>query len=135
MLLVAVLGVPGCVRRSLTIRTEPPGALVYVNDQLKGPSPVTYDFMWYGWHRVMLRKEGYERVEDRRLLRAPVYLWIPFDLVTELLPLPIRDARTWAYELQPTTILPVPIPPKTTSPILEPATTGEPADGPSHDPG
>jgi len=109
----------GCVRRSLTIRTEPAGAMVYVNDQLKGNSPVAYDFEWYGWHRVMVRKEGYERLDDRKLLRAPVYLWIPLDLMMELLPFSIRDTRTWSYTLtriqeplapQPPFLSPVPPP-------------------------
>ena len=101
----------GCVTRALTIKTEPPGALVYVNDQLKGNSPVTYDFEWYGWHRVMLRKEGYQRLDDRKQLRSPIYLWIPFDLMAELLPLRIRDARTWSYTLTPAPALPTPAPP------------------------
>jgi hypothetical protein len=102
----------GCVRRSLMIRTEPPGAFVYVNDHLKGETPVSYDFGWYGWHRVILRKDGYERLEDRKLLRAPPYLWIPLDLVMELLPFEIRDARTWSYALIPTQTLAEPIPPE-----------------------
>ena len=88
--------------------------MVYVNDSLKGPSPVTYDFTWYGWHRVMVRKEGYERVEDRRLIRCPIYLWIPLDLVMELVPLRIKDARTWSYTLRPSASLPTPVPPSTT---------------------
>jgi hypothetical protein len=107
--------VTGCIHRSLTIKTDPPGAMVYVNDQLKGESPITYDFSWYGWHRLILRKDGYERLDDRKLLRAPVWLWIPFDLVMELLPVPIRDERTWAYTLTPTTELPTPGPPATAS--------------------
>ena len=113
----------GCVRRSLTIRTDPPGALIYVNDQLKGESPVTYDFQWYGWHRVMVRKEGFERVEDRKLLRSPVYLWNPFDLAMELLPFPIRDARTWSYTLAPSAVPVAPKPPEmfTVPPTTEPA--------------
>ena len=108
------------MHRSLTIRTEPPGATVYVNDQLKGESPITYDFLWYGWHRVTLRKEGFERVDDRRLLRAPGYLWIPFDLVMELLPFPIRDTRTWSYTLSPITELPTPRPPELIGATSEP---------------
>jgi len=106
----------GCVYRSLTIRTEPPGALVYVNDALEGESPVTYDFTWYGWYRVMLRKDGYQRVDDRRELRAPIYLWIPFDLAMEFVPFPIRDDRTWTYTLTPATALPTPKPPPRVAP-------------------
>ena len=103
----------GCVRRTLTIRTDPPGAMVYVNDQLKGESPVSYDFVWYGWYRLMMRKQGYERLDDRQLLRAPVYLWIPLDFWAELLPFTIRDERTWSYTLTPTQEPARPQPPMT----------------------
>ena len=102
------LSLIGCVRRSLTIRTDPPGALVYLNDQYKGVSPVTYDFLWYGGYRVMLRKEGYERLEDHQTLRARPSLWIPFDLAMELMPLTIRDDRTWTYTLTPASEPPAP---------------------------
>ena len=111
-LVVCGLLVTGCVRRSLTIRSEPPGALVYINDELKGEAPVTYDFLWYGWHRVTVRHEGFERLDDRKQLRAPVYFWIPFDLVMELLPVPIRDIREWSYTLTPKEALSTPMPPQ-----------------------
>ena len=94
--------------------------MVYVNDQLKGTSPVTYDFTWYGWYRLILRKDGFERLDDRRLIRAPIYLWIPFDLMMELLPLPVRDTRTWSYVLTPTVALPTPVPPALPTPATEP---------------
>ena len=109
--LAVLLLTTGCVRRSLTIRTQPPGAMVYLNDRLMGESPATFDFLWYGWHRVMLRKDGFERLDDRRTLRCPPYLWIPFDLVLELLPLPIRDTRTWDYTLTPSATPPTPTAP------------------------
>ena len=94
--------------------------MVYVNDQLKGTSPVTYDFLWYGWHRLTLRKAGFERLDDRKPLRAPVYLWIPFDLAMELAPFPIRDERTWSYTLTPTVTPPSPVPPELLTPATEP---------------
>ena len=84
---------------------------MYVNDALKGTSPLTYDFEWYGWHRLTLRKEGFERIEDRKLLRAPLWFWIPFDLAMELVPLPIPDRRTWSYALTPVSVPPAPTPP------------------------
>ena len=126
----------GCIERRLTIRSNPAGALVYVNDELKGPSPVSYDFQWYGWYRLTLRKEGYERVEDHKLLRAPVWFWIPFDLAMELLPVRIRDTREWSYTLQPLAALPEPTPPAVepkakSTPAAEPRTT----QGAQHDDG
>ncbi|MBI4598100.1 MAG: PEGA domain-containing protein [Candidatus Omnitrophica bacterium] len=101
----------GCIRRSLTITTEPPGAMVYVNDELKGESPVTYDFIWYGSHRLILRKDGYERIQETKFIRSPFYFWIPFDLAMELLPFPIRDRRAWSYTLNPLPTMATPIPP------------------------
>ena len=123
------------------IRTDPPGATVYVNDQLKGTTPLTYDFLWFGWHRLTLRKEGFERLDDRKELRSPVYLWIPFDLAMELMPFSVHDARTWSYTLTPTVMPTSPAPPVLLEPpapsaasdnALEPAASPTPE--PSHDP-
>ena len=122
--LAGCLLITGCVRRSLTIRTNPPGARVYVNDQLKGESPVTYDFLWYGWYRLTMRKDGFERLDDRRLLRTPMYLWIPLDLVIELLPFTIRDTRTWSYTLTPAQELATPVPPAQDVPVLPASAPG-----------
>ena len=112
LLLAGLLLTNGCVYRSLTIKSDPAGAKVYINDDLKGETPLTYDFMWYGVHRVILRKEGYQRLDDQRLLRCPFYLWIPFDVALELIPLRIRDRREWTYTLTPAAELPSPKPPE-----------------------
>jgi len=111
----------GCIHRSLTIKTDPPGATVYVNDQLKGESPLTYDFMWYGWYRLTIRKEGYERLDDRKLLRAPMWMWIPLDLAMELVPFRVRDQRVWSYVLAPIKELQTPLPPAMTHPTVAPS--------------
>ena len=101
----------GCVRRQLTIRSEPPGAAIFMNDKRVGVTPHTYDFVWYGWYRVTLEKPGYERLEDRVLIKAPLYLWIPLDFVIEALPVTIRDAKALSYQLVPSTPLYNPTPP------------------------
>ena len=82
-----------------------------MNDQLKGATPITYDFQWYGWHRIMIRKDGFERIEDRKEIRAPIYLWIPFDLAVEAAPFRVRDHRTFSYTLTPMQMPPTPVPP------------------------
>ncbi|MEI6037860.1 MAG: PEGA domain-containing protein, partial [Planctomycetota bacterium] len=38
----------GCVQRRMTIRSNPPGALVYVDDYQIGATPVSTDFIYYG---------------------------------------------------------------------------------------
>jgi hypothetical protein len=99
------------VRRQLTIRSEPPGADILVNDKNLGKTPYSYDFMWYGWYRIALRKAGYEQLDDRVMIRTPFYLWIPFDLIAELMPLTIRDEKTLSYTLRRQVPLPEPEPP------------------------
>ncbi len=111
-----LIAAPGCVRRQLTIHTDPPGAQIYVNDAFKGESPVVFDPVWYGSYRVTARKEGYELLSERRKLRAPWYLWIPLDLVMELLPFRVRDERVWSFQMQPLEELPAPMPEKVVTP-------------------
>ena len=120
----------GCVHRQLTILSEPSGAEVMVNDQTLGTTPYSYDFMWYGWYRLILTKPGYERLDDHVEFKAPWYLWIPMDLAAELMPFTIRDDRKLSYTLSPLTPVPVPKPPVTESPTPG----GQPAkesDGPA----
>jgi len=45
---IAALLLTGCVERKLTINTEPAGAMVTLNDEQIGESPVTVTFNWYG---------------------------------------------------------------------------------------
>src|SRR5688500_8891874 len=57
LFLVLTVAVAGCgVQRSLTVQSEPPGALVYLNGLEVGRTPVTRDFTWYGVYDVELRK-------------------------------------------------------------------------------
>ena len=81
--LAAVLG--GCVRRTMTITTEPPNALVYLNDQEVGRSAVTTDFIWYGDYDVLIRKKGYKTLKTHWDVKPPWYQIIPIDFVAEVL--------------------------------------------------
>ena len=114
--LVSSLLLSGCIRRELTIRSEPPGAQVFLNDHLQGATPLSYDFEWYGGYRVELQKEGYDRMHDHRMLRAPTMFWLPFDLVCEVLPMTFWDRETWSYTLVPSAPVPTPSPPALTPP-------------------
>ena len=91
----------GCVQRQLTVTTDPPGALVQLNGQEFGRTPVTRDFTWYGTYDVALRMEGYQTRKTTGKVIAPWWQWIPFDLFAEALPL--HDRRSLAYGMQPTT--------------------------------
>jgi hypothetical protein len=100
-MVAASLVLGGCVERRLTIRTEPPGALVELNDQQIGESPVTVPFHWYGDYWVRAYKDGYETLDTHRELERPLHDHAPFDFVAQFLwPGRIVDAYEWTFELQ-----------------------------------
>jgi hypothetical protein len=96
------IALAGCVERRLTINTEPEGAMVILNDQEIGVSPVTVSFNWYGDYWVRLRKDGYETLDTHRKLKAPLHDYFPFDFVAGLLyPGRIVNAYEWTFALAP----------------------------------
>ena len=96
-----VLPAAGCVRRVMTVESSPPGALVYLNGQEVGRTPLTRDFLWYGTYDVALRKEGYETRKARTRVIAPWWQIPPIDLLAELNPLRPTDRRRLTYTLTP----------------------------------
>lgn len=92
----------GCVERKLTINTEPQGALVLLNDEQIGTSPVTVDFNWYGDYYVRARREGYETLAIHRDLPRPWHDYFPLDFFAQVLyPGRIVDTYEWTFELAP----------------------------------
>ncbi len=101
-ILVVSLFLAGCVERQLTIKTEPQGALVTLNDEEIGTSPVTVSFNWYGDYNVRISKEGYETLKTHRKLKGPWYDKFPFDLFAQLIiPKRIVDSYEWTFTLAP----------------------------------
>jgi len=101
--IVLILGlfVGGCVERRLTINTQPQGALVVLNDEEIGTSPVTVSFQWYGDYNVTIRKEGFETLNTHRKLKAPWYDAFPFDFFAQIVnPKRIVDSYEWTFQLR-----------------------------------
>lgn len=100
--LIVPLCASGCVERWLTINTAPEGALVVLNDEEIGQSPVTVSFEWYGDYNVRISKAGYETLKTHRKLEAPWYDSFPFDFFAQILnPKRIVDSYEWTFELAP----------------------------------
>lgn len=92
----------GCVQRRMTIRSNPPGALVYVDDYQIGTTPVSTDFVYYGTRKIRLVKDGYETLTVRQPFPLPWYQLFPIDFVTEnLWPWEIRDERVVDLAMMP----------------------------------
>ncbi|MHC4659969.1 MAG: PEGA domain-containing protein [Planctomycetota bacterium] len=101
VLIVGLFSV-GCVERQLTINTEPQGAVVTLNDEEIGTSPVTVSFNWYGDYNVRINKEGYETLKTHRELKGPWYDKFPFDFFAQILsPKRIVDSYEWTFALAP----------------------------------
>ena len=100
--LIVGLFLSGCVERKLTINTEPQGAIVILNDEEIGESPVTVSFEWYGDYNVRISKEGFETLKTHRKLEAPWYDGFPFDFFAQILnPKRIVDSYEWTFTLAP----------------------------------
>ena len=103
VLSLPALGAGGCVQRTLQIESNPPGALVYLNGEEVGRTPMRKNFLWYGTYDVELRKEGYETLTRRTDVWAPWWQVPPIDLVAELVPTRLEDKHYAKYELEPAT--------------------------------
>ncbi len=91
----------GCIQRRITITSEPPGALVHLNDLEVGYTPVEVDFTYFGDYDVRLSKPGYEPLLTHAKAKAPVYEWPGIDLVAEALPVTFHTDVRWHFTLYP----------------------------------
>ena len=97
----------GCVRRRMTIRTNPPGARVFVDDYEIGTTPISHNFVYYGKRKIRLVKDGYETLTVMQSVPTPWYEIPPLDFVSEnLVPVEICDQRTFNYQLTPQMVVP-----------------------------
>jgi hypothetical protein len=108
LLLIGMTVLPtGCVRRRLNVRTNPPGALVYVDNQLIGETPCGVDITYYGTREIRLVKPGFEPLAVNQPIPTPWYQYPPLDFVSDnFWPTKIRDNRTVVYELRPQLMIP-----------------------------
>jgi len=105
--LVFLATAAGCVQRRMTIRSNPPGALVYVDDYQIGTTPVSTDFIYYGTRKIRLVKDGFETLTVRQPFPLPWYQVFPIDFVTEnLWPGEIRDERVVDLAMMPAAAMP-----------------------------
>jgi hypothetical protein len=98
--LISYLAISGCIERKLTITTEPSGALVLLNDEEIGTSPVTVGFEWYGDYNVRLSKQNFQTLVTHRKLAQPMRDKFPLDLFDDMFKTRI-DEYSWNFKLEP----------------------------------
>jgi hypothetical protein len=105
--LIAAASVAGCVERRMTVRSNPPGAQVYVDDYELGTAPVSHGYTYYGTRKIRLVKDGYETLTVYQPMPPPWYDWPGIDFFSEnLWPHKIRDERSFEYQMQPIVSVP-----------------------------
>ncbi|MBL8850082.1 MAG: PEGA domain-containing protein [Planctomycetaceae bacterium] len=102
-LLLAIAGTEsGCVHRRMTIRTDPPGALVEVDGERLGPTPVSTDFLYYGTREITLSAPGYETLVVKQPVAPPWYQVFPIEFFADnLLPFRVTNRHDFVYRMQP----------------------------------
>jgi hypothetical protein len=108
LLVVLVLAsTSGCVRRRLNVRSNPPGAMVFVDNQLIGTTPCSMDFTYYGTREIRLVKSGYETLTVNQPIPTPWWQVPPLDFFSDNFALhKIRDDRSVSFNLEPQMMLP-----------------------------
>ncbi|MCH2138841.1 MAG: PEGA domain-containing protein [Phycisphaerales bacterium] len=97
----AVFTLPGCVRRTIHISTEPAGALVWLNGREVGRTPVDVDFKHYGTYDLLLKKKGWEPIIDARRAPVPVLDTPGLDFIVEIMPGDTHHVVHWHIPMVP----------------------------------
>ncbi len=86
----------------MLIRTNPEGALVTIDSQTIGNSPVQVPFTYYGTREIRLEREGYETVKVKQNIRPPWWQVPPLDFITDNFAMrELRDQRVLDFEMVP----------------------------------
>jgi hypothetical protein len=91
----------GCVRRTVTITSDPSGALCWLNGREVGRTPLTVDFVHYGTYDVVLTADGHEALLTSGKADAPLWDNVPLDLFAEMVPGEPHVEIAWHYTLEP----------------------------------
>ncbi len=98
---VALLLLSGCVERLLNVKSDPPGAQVFIDGELKGTTPVEIPYTFYGGRDITLEMAGYTSLTKRVYLQPPWWQVFPIDFVSDLLiPFKLTDRQEMRVMMQ-----------------------------------
>ncbi len=107
ILFMAVSSMTGCLRKRMTVRTSPPGAMAYIDKNPIGLTPVSTSFTYYGTRNIELVRDGYRTEKFLRRISPPWYAIPPLDFFSETLwPFETRDERIIDVQLTPNPVVP-----------------------------
>jgi hypothetical protein len=95
----------GCaVQRELVVTSDPPGAIVRLDETIVGTTPYRNTFQDYGSRRLTLYRSGYRTTSEVVKISPPWYAYFPLDFISEvLIPVGWRDTHEFSFRLEPET--------------------------------
>lgn len=100
VLAALALGLTACVERTISIDSDPQGALVYLNDEEVGRTPLTVPFTFYGVYDVRLERAGYQPLWTKQEAKQPFWEYMGPDLIAETIP-GAKARQNWHFTMQP----------------------------------
>ena len=92
----------GCVQRRLQIRSQPEGALVSVDRQPVGSTPVSVPYTYHGTREIQLEKDGFKTVRVEQNIRPAWFDRFPVSLISNNFAFrEIRDDRVFDFAMEP----------------------------------
>lgn len=101
-----LMGQVGCnsVKRKILVRSHPEGALVTIDRQPIGHTPVAVPVNYYGTREIQIEMDGYQTKKVKHRFAPPWFQIPPLDFITDnFWPREIRDDRIVDFELTPLT--------------------------------
>ena len=90
----------GCVQRRISITSTPPGALVHLNDQEVGRTPLEVPFTFYGTYDVRLEADDRPPLWTTAKAKQPWWEYPGPDLIAELIP-NATSRVSWNFDIPP----------------------------------
>ncbi len=111
LMIVASLGLvflvfSGCVRRKVTITSTPSEALVWVNSQEIGRTPLEFEFTYDGVYDVRLMHDECVALSTSASTDPPVWDLPGLDFFAEILPVEFTRDVAWHFELDSSSLDP-----------------------------
>jgi len=99
MLLFAAGAATGCVERRVFIESDPPGALIWMNDAQVGRTPVDVAILHHGEYDIRVEKDGYETLVTSARSTPAGWDFPPVDFFAEISPGVSRSDTRWRFTL------------------------------------
>lgn len=101
ILIFAALSLTACADRRLHITSDPPGALVTLNDVQVGRTPLEVNFTSFGTYDVRLQRDGYATLLTSAKAKPELHDEPVADALSAILPERPRTNIYWHFVMDP----------------------------------